>query len=70
LLGGAAACVLCWVALAGCGSRTGFLDGDGVGSNLLPDDDVSGNAGSGGSAGSAGSGGLGLGGGSSMPGGV
>jgi hypothetical protein len=56
-----AACVLCWVVFAGCGSRTGFLDGDGVGGALQPDDDPTGNAGSGGSAGA---GGLGLGGGS------
>jgi hypothetical protein len=50
-LGGAAACVSCWLALAGCGSRTGFLDGDG---SSLSDDDATGEAGSGGSAGSDG----------------
>ena len=51
----------CGLVLAGCGSRTGFLDGDGV---SLPDDDATGNAGSAGSGGSAGAAGLGLGGGS------
>jgi hypothetical protein len=56
-LPGAAAA--CWLALTGCGSRTGFLDGDGA---SLPDDDATGAAGGGGSAGSAGAGGLGSGG--------
>ena len=45
--------VSCWIVLAGCGSRTGFLDAD---RDSLPDD-VTGEAGGGGSAGSAGSGG-------------
>lgn len=53
-LGGAKVCVSCWLTLAGCGSRTGFLDGD---RGSLPDDDATGEAGGGGSAGSAGSGG-------------
>lgn len=60
LLGGAAAGVLCGFALAACGSRTGFLDGDGVGGALRPDDDATGDAGSAGSNGSAGGSGLGL----------
>lgn len=53
--------MLSCIALGACGSRTGFLDGDGL---SLPDDDATGDAGSAGSGGSAGAGGLGLGGGS------
>lgn len=52
LLGGAAAWALSWGALAGCGSRTGFLAGEGVGGAL--GDDPTGIAGSGGSAGAGG----------------
>lgn len=51
---GAAVACASWLAFVACGSRTGFLDSDGL---SLPDDEVTGEAGSGGSAGA---GGLGL----------